>query len=101
MSHCPNCGTKFSFMDMIKTLNPASVKCSGCDQRIQSSYLVLIAAILLFAVLTIAFWFSPWSGQELTGVPMLVFLAVLGFVFEYGYFFLLDKGIIKSNLASS
>ena len=29
---------------------------------------------------------------------MLVFLGVLGLVFEYGYFFLLDKGLIKSNL---
>jgi len=98
MSKCPNCGTRFSFMDVLKTLNPSSIKCSGCDEYIRSSHLILAGAVALFVAITAAFWFSPWSGQKLTGMPMLVFLAVLGGIFEYGYFYLLSKGVILSNL---
>lgn len=82
----------------VETLNPANIKCSGCDNRIESSYLTLFVAMILFALLTTLFWFSPWSGREITGWPMLVLLGVLGCVFEYGYFYLLNKGLISSNL---
>ena len=98
MSRCDKCGTSFSFMDALKTLNPANIKCSGCDNRIKSIYFVFAFAIILFALATTLFWFSPWSGPNITGAPMLVFLGVLGLVFEYGYFFILDNGLIKSNL---
>lgn len=78
-------------------MHPASIKCRHCPQRVESSYLSLGIAVILFAVLCLAFWFSPFAGDGLSA-NWLIFLAVLGFTFEYGYFFALDRGIIKSNL---
>lgn len=76
MSECKNCKTKFKFMGVLKTLNPAKIKCSGCEEHIESSYLILILAVVIYSVSCILFWFSPMSDQRLTGAPMLVFLAV-------------------------
>ena len=98
MSKCSTCNEEFTFFDVLKGFNPARIKCGDCSALIESSYVVLGLALILFAVLSFLFWMSPYSGDEITGMPMLIFMGSLGLVFEYGYFFLLKKGLIRSNL---
>jgi len=98
MSKCKHCNSKFKFMDVLKTINPARIKCSGCEEYIKSSYVAFFLGIAVFGLLSVAFWFSPFSNQQIVGLPMLAFLGILGIVFEYGYFFLLDRAVIKSDL---
>jgi uncharacterized RDD family membrane protein YckC len=99
MSHCPSCQKPFTFTTVLVAMNPASIKCRHCPQLFESSYLSLGIAVLLFAGLCLAFWLSPFSGQGLS-FNWLIFLTILGFIFEYGYFYCLDKGYIRSNLLS-
>lgn len=98
MSKCESCGTEFKFSDMLMAVNPASVKCSGCPERIKSSYGVLVVAVVMFLVLMAGILLMPLEGDN-SGAVILVALGVLGFAFEYGYFYLLNKKIIKSNLS--
>ena len=98
MSHCNQCETRFKFTDVLKATNPASVKCGGCDERIKSSYLVLVAVIIVFALIIIPLWSMDFNLGANGGMLKLVGLGVAGLVFEFGYFYLLAKGTIKSNL---
>ena len=96
MNNCQSCGTEFKFGDVLKGANPASVKCSGCPERIKSSYLALSIALALFTLIVISLWTLDLGANA--GMVKLLGLGVVGLAFEFGYFFLLSKGIIKSNL---
>ncbi len=98
MSHCNQCETRFKFTDVLKATNPASVKCGGCDERIKSSYLTLVAVLVLFALVIIPLWTMKLDLGGNEGIIKLMGLGVVGLVFEFGYFYLLAKGTIKSNL---
>lgn len=98
MSVCNNCNTKFRFTDSLKAMNPARIKCTGCSSCIESSYVALFIALAAFILLCIVFWFLPYSGGSVTSIQMIIFLAILGGIFEYGYYYLLSNGVIKSNL---
>lgn len=78
-------------------MNPASVKCSGCAERIRSSYMVLFVAVVIFLALMAGIFSVPLQGES-AGITKLALLGVLGLIFEYGYFFMLNKKMIKSNL---
>lgn len=99
MAFCTNCSAEFTFTDVLKAFNPASIKCSGCSERIRSSYGTLVVAVVLFAALCLAFWSTPVAGSASGGLAKIGFLAALGLAFEFGYFYALRKGFIKSNLA--
>lgn len=101
MAFCSNCNAKFTFTDVLKAFNTASIKCSGCSERIRSSYGSLVVAVVLFATLCLAFWSIPLADSASGGLAKIGFLAVLGLAFEFGYFYALKKGLIKSNLAKS
>ncbi len=98
MSHCNQCETRFKFTDVLKATNPASVKCSGCDERIKSSYLILMGVLVLFALVIIPLWTMKLDLGSDGGIIKLIGLGVVGLAFEFGYFYLLSKGAIKSNL---
>ena len=102
MSKCSHCETSFKFIDVLKGFNPASIKCSGCTERIKSSYITLaitsvIYLALLAALLSLPFPYSEASNTN-SGAVILVVMLALGLLFEVVYFKLLATGIIKSNL---
>lgn len=98
MSNCSNCETKFKFSDTLKGFNPASVKCSGCSERVRSSYLTLLIIFVVYIALFLGILSLPLFSSALIGSMKLITLGVLALVFEYLYFFLLNSGKIKSNL---
>jgi len=89
-------------MDALKGFNPASIKCSGCNERIKSSYITLGITFVLYLILLAALWALPLPYPEIgaanAGTLKLVALFVLGLIFEILYFKLLATGTIKSNL---
>lgn len=98
MSKCCHCQRKFSFSDVLKGFNPARIKCGGCSEKIQSSYLVLTFFVIVFGALFILYReLAAPLGLE-GQMNKWVVLLVMATLFEFGYFILLDKGIIKSNL---
>jgi hypothetical protein len=98
MSSCSNCETKFKFSDTLKGFNPASVKCSGCSERVKSSYLTLLIIFVVYMALFVGILSLPLFSSALVGSMKLITLGVLALVFEYLYFYLLNSGKIKSNL---
>ena len=98
MSSCPNCGTIFNFSDMLLTVNPARINCSGCTERISSSYFTLLVIFLVFLLVSAIILVIELPGEMSSGLAKLVAIGVIGFIFEFGYFYILAKGVIKSNL---
>lgn len=102
MSNCRHCGTPFKFSDALKGFNPASIKCSGCNERIKSSYVTLAITFMLYLAILAALWALPLSLQEIgaasAGTLKLIALCVFGLLFEFLYYKLLATGTIKSNL---
>ena len=102
MSKCSNCGTPFKFSDALKGFNPASIKCSGCKERIKSSYVTLAITFMLYLAILAAIWLLPLPLQEIgvanTVTLKLVVLCACGLFFEFLYYKLLATGTIKSNL---
>lgn len=99
MSHCQVCGAKFRFADMLKAMNPANIKCGGCDNRIKSSHLFLFSVIAIFCILMVGIFALIITSGQKAGFIIFVGLGVLvGFAFEFGYFIILDKGVLNSNL---
>ncbi len=98
MSNCQGCGTEFKFGDVLKGTNPASIKCGGCSERVKSSYVTLILAVILFAIVVVPLWTLKLDLGANGGMIKIGGLLVLALIFEFGYFHFLSKGTIKSNL---
>lgn len=98
MSSCNNCGKQFKFSDTLKGFNPASVKCSGCPERVKSSYLTLLLIFVAYIALFVGILSLPLFYNAFIGSMKLIILGILALVFEYLYFYLLNSGKIKSNL---
>lgn len=96
MSQCSSCSTKFKFSDVLKGVNPSSIKCGGCDERVKSSYLALFIGVVLFSGFSFIILSLPFFSTS-----KLVSFFILAFIFELAYFVLLKNGIIKSNLKLS
>lgn len=101
MRACPNCNTPLKFKDVLKATNPVSMKCSSCGERIKAGYTPLIVGLILFVVLYIAFRTTPLVEGPNSGLAKIGFLVVVLGVFEFGYYLLLSKGIVKSNLVKA
>ncbi|WP_347331325.1 hypothetical protein [Marinimicrobium locisalis] len=101
MRSCPNCNTPLKFKDVLKATNPVIMKCSSCGEPIKAGYTPLVVGIILFAVLYIAFRTTPLAEGPNGLLAKIGFLVVLAGVFEFGYYLLLSKGVIKSNLVKS
>ncbi len=98
MAKCSECKTEFKFVDVLKATNPASVKCSGCENRCKSSYLILLPIFLVFVVLALGIWSAELANSASAGLIKIGGLVGLALAFEYGYFLALNKSLIKSNL---
>ena len=98
MGKCSECHTRFRFSDVLKAINPASIKCSGCSNRIESSYLTLLLFLTIFILFTFALLSLSLNNSSSTALSKIIFLFVIAFKFEYAYFKFLSSGKIKSNL---
>ncbi|MGL1931494.1 MAG: hypothetical protein OCC45_06995 [Desulfotalea sp.] len=100
MSSCKNCGTTFKALDVLKTFNPANIKCSGCSERIKSSYVPLVISVVILLLL-ICIYLIVFLGTHILPKSILTFFMgpiVIGIGFEFAYFYLLSSGKIKSDL---
>ena len=102
MSHrkCPQCGTPLDFQTMVMALNPFSMPCGGCSQKIHSNRAVMAAVCLVLLVAV----YAVWTGLEQLGltfshIAVLVFAGFLGL--EYVLYLALDRGWLGSNLIAA
>lgn len=96
MRQCPNCNQTFNIKDAIKSTNPARMKCGNCGEEIASSYVFVVIGLIIFLGIYITARATFLAGYGM--IEKIAFLLVVALVFEVAYYFLLAKGIIKSNL---
>ncbi|ARD23753.1 hypothetical protein AN944_02476 [Shewanella sp. P1-14-1] len=93
---------------MLKSFNPANVKCSNCSERIRSSYGTLAGIICVYLVFFLCLIALPvlltMLGASVDVVSIVIIalvpfiLLIFPLIFEYMYYYLLSSGKIKSNL---
>lgn len=101
MGKCNECEAPFKFTDVLKGMNPASIKCSGCKNRIKSSYLTLLFSLFIFFISIFILSAIPLNLGSNGGLIKVGLIFLVAIAFEYGYFKALLSGKIKSNLVIS
>ncbi|SMF56351.1 hypothetical protein SAMN02745866_03607 [Alteromonadaceae bacterium Bs31] len=95
MSKCAGCNKELTFVSVLSAMNPYSLKCGGCDERIKAKPAVVTILVVLIVAVSLAILALPFPGASTSKI---VALLVLGAVFEFGFYLALKKGFIGSNL---
>lgn len=99
MAKCAQCGTVFTFNDVLKSLNPTKIKCRGCSTPIKTSVPAFAAVFCVFLVVVLGFWWALDVSDFGAQIVMFLGLLVVSLVAEYAYYWGLVKGKISSELS--
>lgn len=97
MRYCANCHTPLTFIAVLTSLYPAQIRCRSCQQNAKVSALhSLIACIAVLALLLGSVVLANTMGHSLPTVIALII--ALSAVFEYAFYWSLQRGFIPSSL---
>lgn len=94
MRQCPYCNSKIKFVDVLKAVNPARIKCSCCKETIAVGTAYAIAGSVAAGALSIAM-VALGLQIGMSYVLLLLALVAIGLIVEAGYYLLIVNGTIK------
>lgn len=97
---CPSCNTSLDFLTVLKSSNPVSINCKGCESKIKVSPRYAIPIALIAFLIAFGIWFLLHIN-DVTLKRTLLILIVYGLAMEYLYFAGLKIGVIPSNLSNA
>lgn len=97
MAKCKNCGTEFSFLNLLKSATPWTIKCSSCSQPIKTGTISTILVVLSLTIICLALYIVLMA-MGLNPVVTIGCLFLVTLIVEYIWYKLIVSGSFKSNL---
>ena len=95
MAYCSSCNSKFTFMNLLKSTTPWTIRCARCKQKIKTNTIATIIAAIVVLFLCLG-CFSVTIGMGFSFKLALIAMLTLTLGLELVWYLLIVKGLVSS-----